>query len=112
MKLSIVAVTLAAVAVAGAAQAEEASRADVRCVVAFSALLKNPTYKDAAGAGLFYFVGRLDGREPSLDLSAAMTREIATMQTADYASEAQRCGAELKARNEALKAAGEAVKRR
>ncbi|HEV2531602.1 hypothetical protein [Phenylobacterium sp.] len=110
MKLTILTASLAIAAIAGVAEAQDASRSDMRCVVAFSRLLQTPAYKDAAGAGMFYYIGRLDGREPGLDLAAAMRREIANMATADYTTEAQRCGAELKARNEAVKAAGEAVK--
>jgi hypothetical protein len=114
MKPSRIAAALALCALASAARAQAPSpgdtRADVRCLLAFGALLQNPAYKDAAGTGMFYFAGRLDGRDPNLDLAAAMKREIGNMATADYRTEAQRCGQALKARNEALKATGEAVK--
>jgi hypothetical protein len=112
MKPAILAAAIA-LAAGGAAQAEpDATRSDVRCLLAFSTMLKNPAYKDAAGAGLFYFVGRIDARDPKFDLGAAMKREIGNMQTSDYVTEAQRCGAVLKQRNEDLKAAGEAAKAR
>lgn len=110
MKPSIVAVTLAASLVAGATKAQDdAISSDARCIAAFGALIQMPAYKDAAGAGLLYFLGRLDARDPKLDLVAAVRHETERMDQAEYMVEAQRCGAILKQRNEALKAAGQAL---
>ena len=87
----------------GSAHAEDLTVTDLRCVVAFSALVNNPTYRDAAASGIFYFLGRVEGREPSLDLAGALRDTRRGMQSGDFASEAQRCGAALKARNDSLK---------
>ena len=82
---------------------EWATGADLRCVVAFSALIANPAYHDGATTGLFYYLGRLDARDPNFDLAKGLREVKSAMQSSQYATEAQRCGAELKARNEFLK---------
>jgi hypothetical protein len=105
MRVSAMLAAMAVAGLAGAAQADEwATGADVRCVVAFTALVNNPTYRDAAASGIFYYVGRLEGRDPTLDLAKALRQVRGAMQTSQYGSEAQRCGAELKAKNDELKA--------
>lgn len=91
--------------VAGAAQTDErATGADLRCVVAFSALVNNPTYREAAAYGIFYFLGRLEGRDPTPDLAKNLREVRGAMQLNAIEGEARRCGAELKVKNEALKA--------
>lgn len=92
-----------------AAAQDEAISSDARCIAAFGALIQIPAYKDAAGAGLLYFLGRLDARDPKLDLVAAVRHETERMDRTEYMTEAQRCGALLKQRGEALKAAGQAL---
>jgi len=99
---------VAAAALFGGANAAHAADdwtmgADLRCVVAFGALVSNPTYRDAASSGIFYFVGRLEGRDPTFDLAGGLKKMRSVMQPNQYASEAERCGAELKAKNELLK---------
>lgn len=103
MKTILAAALLALSASVGSAQTPDVTRMDLRCVLALSALLQNPAYKDGAAAGLFYYVGKIDGRDPAFDLAAGLRREASYMQASDWAKEAQRCGAEVKARNEALK---------
>jgi len=73
---------------------------DVRCVVAMAAMIRNPAYKDGATAGLFYYLGRLDARDPAFDLGPAMRRE--RMAPVDIAQEGRRCGAAVAERNKAL----------
>lgn len=103
MRVIVLAAILATVA--GAARAEEdANRADVRCVLAMSAMLRSPQYKDAGGAGIFYFAGRIEGRDPGFDLGSAMKREAGRMGAADYGDEARRCGAQLAEKNRAFQA--------
>ena len=112
MRPGIIVAAVSASLLAGAAQAQpsDATRADLRCVLGFVALLQMPAYKDAAGAGIMYYTGRLDGRDPNVDLAAPLKREAGNMATADYMTEAQRCGRVLKERSEALKAAGEGLR--
>ena len=105
MRIAMILAASAVLSAAGAARADEWSTgADLRCVVAFSALMNNPTYREAAASGIFYFVGRLEGRDPALDLGKGLKQVRSVMQVSQYAGEAQRCGAELKAKNEALRA--------
>jgi hypothetical protein len=94
----------AAAALALPARAQDLTVSDIRCVVAFGALVSNPVYRDAAATGIFYFLGRVEGREPNLDIADALKQTRKGMGSADLASEGQRCGAALKARNESLKA--------
>ena len=68
--------------------------------------------KDGATAGLFYYLGRLDGRRPEIELGPALKRVAGEMQLSDYASEGRRCGEVVRERNEALKAAGAALQPR
>ena len=104
MRISAVLAALAVVGLAGAARADEwATGADLRCVVVFSAMVNNPAYKDAAASGIFYFVGRLEGRDPAYDQAKGLRMARTAMQTNEYAAEAKRCGAELKDKNDALK---------
>ncbi|THD77596.1 MAG: hypothetical protein E7812_13570 [Phenylobacterium sp.] len=84
---------------------DEAIGADARCIAVFAAMVQMPAYKDAAGAGLLYYLGRLDARDPKLDLAAAVKHEAARMDRTEYMAVAQRCGSTLKQRNDALKAA-------
>ena len=42
-----------------------------------------------------YYIGRLDGREPKLDLEHFLIEETRQMTDADYLSEEKRCGAGL-----------------
>jgi hypothetical protein len=105
------AVTLTGVAcmgVAGEARAADdwAMGADLRCVAAFASLISNPQYKDNATIGMFYYLGRIEGRDPNFDLAKGLAQVRSTVQ-GQLASESQRCGAEVKAKNEALKAIGQ-----
>ena len=101
MKTMTIAVACAALLSAASASAQPADIGpDVRCVVAMAALAKMPAYKDGAAAGLFYYLGRLDARDPSLDLAQAMRRE--RMAPVDITQEGRRCGAAVAERNKAL----------
>ena len=102
----------AAMMIAGQAHAadDDANRSDVRCILGMMALMRNPQTQAAGGAGTLYFTGRIDARDAQYDLQSALKREMQHMTPQDYAFEARRCGGDLKTRNEALKAIGEALK--
>jgi hypothetical protein len=95
---------VALIGVAGEARAadEWAMGADLRCVVAMGYSVNNPTYREAASSGLFYFVGRLEGRDPAFDLAKGL-KQVSGMPLSQVVTEAQRCFGELKAKNEMLK---------
>ena len=42
-----------------------------------------------------YYFGRLDAHVPKLDIEDLIVKEITTMTSADYGSEAKRCGSNL-----------------
>jgi len=99
----------AAMAFSGAANAQELVTSDLRCVVVFASMIPNPQYaqlKDSASAGLFYFLGRAEGRQPGLDLGPQLKRVREELQITQYADEGRRCFSALKQKNEQLKALG------
>lgn len=111
MKAIALAALAAAILMATPAGAQDdPNRADVRCLLAMTALMRNPQTQAAGGAGTLYFTGKIDGRDVKFDLQGATKREFSRMDPMEYRREIQRCGEELKVRNEALKAMGEALK--
>jgi hypothetical protein len=83
---------------AAQARAQDAeTTADVRCVIVGIRLYQQPgTSEQSAGAMLsMYYLGRLDGRVPKLDLEEALIKEAGIMADSDYGAEAKRCGASL-----------------
>src|SRR5260370_16462066 len=78
--------------------------ADVRCLIVGMkfAGMADPTQQSAGMMLSMYYIGRLDGRVPKLDIEALMIKEIITMTTSDYGSEAKRCGASLTDKGQAI----------
>ena len=110
-KALILAAALAALAVPASAQDEavrEASKADVRCALAMTAIMRDEAYKQSATVGLYYFAGRIEARDPSVDLAQAMRREAGKMQNSEWAGEIQRCGAELQVKTKSFEAVRDA----
>jgi hypothetical protein len=68
--------------------------ADIRCVAVGirDAELPNSTQKSTGTLLVLYYLGRLDGRNPTLDLEKLLAEQIAKMTDADYATESRRCG--------------------
>jgi hypothetical protein len=100
---AVTAVALIGAATEARAADDYANGADLRCVVAMGYSINNPTYREAASSGLFYFLGRLEGRDPTMDLAKGL-KLVSGMPLSQVVSEAQRCFGELKAKNEMLKA--------
>jgi hypothetical protein len=106
------AVLLVGAAAPAAAQDAENS-ADIRCALAAMAMVgatQDATMKQQATMAALYYVGRLDGRNPNLDLEARLRQEMAKMAPQELAGEAQRCGQQLMVRGKALQAIGEHFK--
>jgi hypothetical protein len=84
------------------------SVADVRCFMVAMQIGKTPgtTQQTAALTGAMYYLGRLDGRSPKLDLESVMVAEEAKMTPADLRSEAVRCGATITARGNEIQRIG------
>lgn len=106
-------ICLAGLAFPAAAQ-DAALTADLRCAVAAVSLAgasaNNPTLQQQATMAALYFIGKLDGHSPHLDLEAGLRTELAKMSPQDMAAEGKRCGAQLMSRGQALQAIGEHFK--
>lgn len=106
-KAPVLAIVLAAFAqLPTSAQAQEetrdATRADLRCALTMTVIMRDEQYRQSAGYGLYYFVGRLEARDPSLDLTSALRREAGQMQSSQWNGEIQRCAAEVQAKTKSL----------
>jgi hypothetical protein len=107
MRALILAGLLAATAVVARADDDtlrEANRADVRCVIGMSVMSRNEQYKSWGTTGLFFFAGRVEGRDPAIDLERAIKREVGQMRPAEYQEEIQRCSAQLGEKSRAFEA--------
>jgi hypothetical protein len=80
-----------------AQEAEAVNIADIRCVVVGMKLAGATSSPDQSRGFLLtlYYIGRLDGRVPKLDIERLIIEETRMMADSDYASEEKRCGAGL-----------------
>jgi hypothetical protein len=87
----------------GVAQDEETA-GSVRCLLVSlqSSMSQNSLIGGSGLMSMFYWLGRLDGHAPDLDLEARIMDEIAQFSAEKLQAEALRCGAILKGRGEAL----------
>jgi len=97
---------LACVAAPAARAADDAAAADLKCMVVAAALSQNadPGLKSAGAMTGIYYLGRLDGRTPNLDLETRLRATISQMTPQELVPEIQRCGQQVQAR---LKSAGQ-----
>jgi hypothetical protein len=103
---------LIAVGSSGVARAEdEDTRADVRCVIAMYALMNNPDRAANAFSAALFFTGRLEGRDPKIDVNSAIKQELPRMSQSDYPHEMVRCGDEAKVRSTMLLTVGTELKK-
>lgn len=77
---------------------------DLRCVMVGMRMESsdNTTLRAASLIATMYYLGRLDGRTPKLDLESRIEDEIVHMQPEDYKAAALRCGKELQERGDAI----------
>lgn len=100
----VLSILLAAVAICSVrAEAQDAATiADIRCVIVgmqLSGMVNSP--QQSSGILLtWYYIGRLDGRAPKLEIEALLIAEANKITTSDYASETKRCGAGLTERGQ------------
>lgn len=89
----------AASALAQPADAKSETRKDVRCFIVLSAVAGGDAEAaDAAMIGAQYFLGRLDGRVPGLDLEAAIAIEAPLLSESDFPGLLQSCGKTMEQR--------------
>ena len=83
---------------------------DVRCFVAAMSLLQatpNNEVRNAAVSSALYYLGRLEGRDPNLDLEKIVAEESQRMTPSDIRSELERCGKALSARGSMITKIGQ-----
>jgi hypothetical protein len=115
MPMLLAALILAApVAQGGPALTPE--RADLRCLAALASITPGDSDQDRANGmqiGALYFAGKILGRNPGIDLTAALTSELAAVGSDKMLQgELQRCAAELQAAGDKLIATGSAMQGR
>lgn len=94
---------------------DPAVEADIACVASLSAAIPQiPKEEQPAIAALVtYYVGRIDGRSPGLDLKSALTRQFAGKTQAEFnkfvQSNGERCGNEMIALGARLQALGKSL---
>lgn len=83
--------------------------ADVRCVIVGMKLggSGNSTQQTAGMMTALYYIGRIDGREPALDMEVLLTKEFVKMTAADLSREASRCGSHLTEKGKEITKIGE-----
>jgi hypothetical protein len=77
-----------------------ATAADIRCLVAVVlSVTRNPSrpIPDWAPTAMAYYTGRIQGRDPSVELHTRLAKEVYAARESDQRTEAARCGAELAA---------------
>jgi hypothetical protein len=87
---------------------------DVHCLIVMFHLgaSDNSTLKAAGVLGGEYFEGKLDGRNPTLDLESLMLAEIPKLNGDALAGETQRCESELTARAVSMKVLGDNLQKK
>ncbi len=101
-----------ALAVAPTAFSEQ-DQADINCLVAVSVLIgkaaqngTSSTDQAYLGSVLTYFVGKLNGRHPTLRMVELLTPDLFKKRAPELSAETQRCGLEATRMGEDLQAAG------
>ena len=76
---------------------------DVRCLLTMVVLSQNKDRQQAGQLGAIFFLGRINGRAPTLDLAAAMKAQAPTMmQQQTLQTELARCGPMIQTSNQAF----------
>lgn len=101
---------------AGAAQAQAqaqaekpADLADLQCMALYAILANEPDQQAAAGLGVFYHLGRLEGRTPGVDWLARMHAYADTVTVEQVAANGARCSAEMSRAADAMQRVGGAL---
>jgi hypothetical protein len=113
--MKFVSVLLASTLLAGAVPPPDAqTKDDIRCLIAAASLAASddPKIKQAGGAGALYYLGRLDGRSPGLDIEAAVAAEMDAVTGVPQGPLLKKCGATIEGRGAYLIAVGKALEKR
>lgn len=107
-------ITLFAVAasfVIAAAPAAATNAADAQCLVALGQLggVEDAKAQAATISAVHYYLGRIDGRAPGADLAKLLKDAAGAMKPDEVRATLDRCGAEMKRREQALQRAGQSL---
>jgi hypothetical protein len=83
---------------------EDESIADVRCVIigVKIAASADSAQQSAGVMAALYYIGRIDGREPTLNIETVLAKEVVNMTPTEFSSEAIRCGKHLTERGQEI----------
>lgn len=94
----------AALALPATAHAETAeTTADLRCVAVAFAMTSDPKFSSIGMMVALYYLGRLDGRDPDLDLAKKFSDPDALMAGMSVQEAAKSCGEKMSLRGRELK---------
>lgn len=119
LRTALTAQTLALALVAGTAHAaadDAATKRDIRCVLVVGLVASqaqasaSESARQGMIAGMGYYLGRLKGRDPDIDLTARISAEAKGLKISELQSEGLRCGEELKAFGAESQRVGAALK--
>jgi hypothetical protein len=111
IRLIATAATLALPNAGLAATPAEETAKDVRCLIVVSELADSKD-KETETAGLIasqYFLGRIDGRSPGVDLQRLLIREAEKLTDADRPTLLVSCGNQLEERGRYLEKIGKSI---
>lgn len=93
---------------------DAATEADIQCLVVGlrMASMTDPTVKTAALPTALYYFGKLDGRDPNLDLETKVIELVEKMTDDEFRTYARRCGAELQNRGAKITEMGDDIIRK
>lgn len=106
------AAVLAGLAPPAFAQANAADVADVRCLLVLQAVGNDPKQREAAGRGVFYYIGKLSARGPIGRVEPLMVAEGKKMNAPQIVQgELSRCGGELSQKSSELQAVNQRLQK-
>lgn len=92
----------------------DAQLADLRCIAALTSVTSSLPEADRGGvaAGVMFYIGRVEGRDPGIDISEAIIKAIADEEkfAATLPQELKRCGTEMQVKGASLTAIGERLR--
>ena len=108
------ALAIAPLLLAAALPANPETSKDVRCFVAMAAAAGSgdKTVSLGGAIGGQYFLGRIDGRSPGLDLASAIEAEASSLTDADLKALMTSCGQLMQDRGTAVKTIGEQMQKK
>ncbi|HEV2748796.1 MAG TPA: hypothetical protein VGW34_16050 [Allosphingosinicella sp.] len=90
---------------------DEANSGDAQCLLAMGrvAASDHPATRSTALAAVQYYLGRIDGRTPDVDLAALLKKAAESMKPEDLQPTLQRCGPLFQQRGRMLEAIGQSL---